>query len=288
MISVYKKELSSYFTGMVGYAAVAMILIMTGIFVKIVSLDNGVPMLEYAFPTSSLILLLALPIIAMNSFAGEKQQKTDQLLYSLPFSSTQIVLGKYFSMTTLLLIPMGFLGVFAFVLDIYGSIDYFSTFSSLLVFYLLTCAMAGICMFMSSISESPLTSAVLSVGVLVAMYYSGTLAAIIPTTEVASVIAFSVLCVAVGFIVYAFIRDIYVSAAVTAVLEIIVMVIYYFKKDVFLGLIQRAVNAFSMFDRLDTAVRSQILDINTVVYFISVVVLFAFLTVQVVEKRRYS
>jgi ABC-2 type transport system permease protein len=84
------------------------------------------------------------------------------------------------------------------------------------------------------------------------------------------------------------VRDFYIAAGVAAVLELAVSVTYYFNSSLFLGLIQRAVSAFSLFDRFDIAVRSGMLDITTVAYYISVAVIFSFLTVQMVEKRRYN
>jgi ABC-2 type transport system permease protein len=288
MIAVYKKELRSYFTSMVGYSAITMILVMAGIFVKIVCFDNGIPMMEYALPTVSMILLLAVPIITMSSFAAEKQTKTDQLLYSLPISTSSIVAGKYFAMLTVFAVPTLILGLVPAILTLYGNVDLFATYSALLVFFLLIAAMTAICMFASTLTDTPITAAVLGAAVLVATYYSATLTSVIPKTEIASLIAFLVLGASVALAVYAFVRDFYIAAAVGTVIELAIAVTYYFNSSLFLGLIQRAVSAFSLFDRFDIAVRSAVLDINTVVYYLSVSLLFAFLTVQTVEKRRYN
>lgn len=288
MIAVYKKELRSYFTSMIGYSAITMILVMAGIFIKIVCFDNGIPMMEYALPTISMILLLAVPIITMSSFAAEKQTRTDQLLYSLPVSTASIVAGKYFAMLTVFAVPTLILGLVPAILTLYGEVNLFATYSALLVFFLLIASMTAICMFASTLTDTPITAAVLGAAVLVAMYYSTTLTSIIPKTEIASFIAFLVLGALISLAVYVFVRDFYIAAGVAAVLEIGVAAVYYFNSSLFLGLIQRAVSAFSLFDRFDIAVRSQILDVTTVVYYLSVSILFAFLTVQTVEKRRYN
>ena len=288
MTAIYKKELRSYFTGMIGYSAIAMILVMSGIFVKIVCFDNRLPMLQYALPTVSMILLLAVPIITMSSFAAEKQTKTDQLLYSLPISAMQIVCGKYLAMLTVFAIPTLILGIVPVILTLYGDVSLFPTYSALLIFFLLIAAMTAISMFMSTLSETPITAAVMSAAVLVAMYYSATLMSVIPTTEIASFIAFMVIAAVIALIVYAFVKDFYIAAGVAAVLELGIAITYYFNSGLFLGLIQRAVSAFSLFDRFDIAVRSGMLDITTVAYYLSVSVIFSFLTVQMVEKRRYN
>lgn len=288
MIAIYKKELRSYFSGMIGYSAIAMILVMSGIFVKIVCFDNRLPLMQYALPTVSMILLLAVPIITMSSFAQEKQTKTDQLLYSLPISASQIVCGKYFAMLTVFAIPTLILGIVPMILTLYGEVSLFPAYSALLIFFLLIAAMTAISMFMSTLAETPITAAVMSAAVLIAMYYSATLTSVIPTTEIASFIAFMVIAGLIALIVYAFVRDFYIACGVAAVLMLGVAITYYFNSSLFLGLIQRAVSAFSLFDRFDVTVRSGILDITTVAYYLSVSVIFSFLTVQMVEKRRYN
>ena len=288
MIAIYKKELRSYFSGMIGYSAIAMILVMSGIFVKIVCFDNRLPLMQYALPTVSKILLLAVPIITMSSFAQEKQTKTDQLLYSLPISASQIVCGKYFAMLTVFAIPTLILGIVPMILTLYGEVSLFPAYSALAIFFLLIAAMTAISMFMSTLAETPITAAVMSAAVLIAMYYSATLTSVIPTTEIASFVAFLVIAGLIALIVYAFVRDFYIAAGVAAVLMLGVAITYYFNSSLFLGLIQRAVSAFSLFDRFDVAVRSGMLDITTVAYYLSVSVIFSFLTVQMVEKRRYN
>lgn len=102
MGAVYKKELKAYFSNMTGYISIALILVMSGIFVKLINFESHYPSMEMALPTVSLILMLAVPIVTMRSFAEERHQKTDLLLYTLPLKTSQIVLGKYLAMMTVL------------------------------------------------------------------------------------------------------------------------------------------------------------------------------------------
>ena len=137
MLSVYKKELRSYFTSLTGYVAITLILVLSGIFIKIVSFDARFVFIENALPTASIVLMLAVPIIAMSSFAGEKTQKTDQLLYSLPVSTGGIVMGKYLAMLTVLSVPILVMSAVPFILSMYGTVNYFSTYVGFLYFFLL-------------------------------------------------------------------------------------------------------------------------------------------------------
>ena len=50
---------------------------------------------EYALAGASFAFIIMIPILTMRIISEEKKQKTDQLLYSLPISTTQIVIGKF-------------------------------------------------------------------------------------------------------------------------------------------------------------------------------------------------
>ncbi len=288
MISVYKKELRSYFTSLTGYVSISLILVLTGIFIKVIAFDNRYMFIENALPSASVIMLLAVPIITMSSFAGERAQKTDTLLYSLPLSTSKIVLGKYFAMLTVLSVPVLVIALVPLVLSMYGTVSYFGIYSALITFFLLISAMIAICTFMSSLVESQIIAAVLGSGALIVCYFANLLTSVIPKTEVASFISFIVLSAVAGLIVYYFVKSYVVAIAVGAVLEIIVACVYIFDRSVFLGLIQRSVDIIAIFDRFANTVSAKIFDIKTAVYYISISVLFTVLTVQTVEKRRYS
>ena len=288
MSAVYKKELKSYFTNMTGYIAIALILIMTGIIVKILSFDGKYPSMEAALPTISLILLLAVPIITMKSFAEERHQKTDLLLYSLPIKTTQIVLGKYFAMMTVLAIPTVIMMIYPIILSMYGTVSFLATYTSILAFYLLSAVMVAICMFMSSLTESQVIAAVLGVAALVACYASTLLADALPNTAVASFIAFSTLICVIALIVYCVVKNYWIAFTTAVVLEAGTMLVYINDKTVFSGLFQKFVSKISIFEPLYSFVSNQLVDMTTIVYYLSISFLFCFLTVQTVEKRRWS
>jgi ABC-2 type transport system permease protein len=288
MLSVYKKELRSYFTSLTGYVAIVLILVLSGIFIKIVSFDARFVFIENALPTASIVLMLAVPIIAMSSFAGEKTQKTDQLLYSLPVSTGGIVMGKYFAMLTVLSVPVLIMSFIPFILSMYGTVNYFSTYVGFLYFLLLIAAMLSICMFMSTVTESQVIAAVLGAGALIVCYFSVLLTSIVPKTESASLIACIVISVLIAGISYLFVKNYYVAIGVGAVLEAAVCIAYIIDSSVFLGLFGKMIDVIAIFDRFNLAVTSQMLDITTVAYYLSVSVFFCFLTGTAVEKRRYS
>ncbi len=288
MISIYKRELRSYFTSLTGYVAIALILLLTGIFIRVVAFEAKYMMIQNVLPSAAIILLLAIPIITMSSFAGERAQKTDTLLYSLPLSTSKIVLGKYFAMMTVFSVPVAVISLVPFILKMYGTVDWFSVYSSIIMFFLLISAMTAICMFTSSLCESQVIAAVLGSGALIVCYFAAILTSVIPKTEFAAYASFQALAILVGLAAYLFTKNRYIPFAVYAVLFTVITVIYLENSGFFLGIFNNAVNLFALFDRFAVSVSSRVFDVKTAVYYVSVAVFFNVLTVQTVEKRRYS
>ena len=288
MDAVYRKELRSYFSNMSGYIPIALILMMTGIFVKLYSLEYGYPNMEVALPNVTLVLLFAIPILAMKSFSEERRQKTDILLYSLPISTGQIVAGKYLAMMTVLAVPCGVILLIPFLLSLYGTVNLLMSVSAIFAFYLLCAAMTAICMFMSSLTESQIIAAVVSFITLLCLYASSMISEAIPTTALASFISITVLICIAGLIVYLFTRNYWVAFGVAVAAEVVALAFYLKDSTLYTGLIQKVISAISVFSRLDSFIYDQLFDMTAVVYYLSVAFAFCFLTAQVVEKRRYN
>lgn len=288
MLSIYKKELRSYFTGLTGYVAVALILLLTAIPMRNIAFVAKNAAIENVLPSAALILLIAIPIVTMSSFAGERAQKTDSLLYSLPLSTSKIVLGKYFAMLTVFVVPVAIISAFPLILSMYGEINWFAFYASILTFLLLIFAMTAICMFMSSLCESQVIAAVLGSCSLFVCLIATMLISVIPKTETAAFISFLVIAAIIGLISYAFTKNLYIALSVGAVLMAIVSIIYMNDKSVFLNIFGKVVDLIAIFDRFAAPVVSKIFDVKTAVYYLSVAIFFNVLTVQTVEKRRYS
>lgn len=106
MTAVYKRELRSYFTSMVGYVFIAILIFFVGIYFMAYNLFGGSPSFGYVLLSCTIIFMVAVPILTMRSMAEDRRGKTDQLLLTSPVSLTGIVLGKYLAMVTVLLVPI--------------------------------------------------------------------------------------------------------------------------------------------------------------------------------------
>ena len=287
MFAVFKKEFKSFFCGVTGPLFIAFLLCFAGIYVTSINLRGGYASFEYVLSNIVIVFLLIVPILTMRVFAEERHSKTDQLLYSLPISVSEFVLGKYFAMLAVFAIPVAIMALYPVILSSFGPVAYRSAYLALFAFFMLGAALIAICMFMSSITESQVISAVISFGVLLLAYMMSGISSLVPSTSAASLSCFAVLAGVIAFVFYLFTKNTTLSVGVLAALLAVIAVLYVLFTDSFAGLFPSVLTYLAVFDRF-VSLTDGIFDVTAVVYLLSVAVFFVFLTVQSVEKRRWS
>ncbi|MBQ2733767.1 MAG: ABC transporter permease subunit [Clostridia bacterium] len=287
MGSVYRKELRSYFCNMQGAIFAGFLLLVTGIMTSLYNFKGLYPTFENSLAETGFIFLLIVPVLTMKILAEERHQRTDQLLYSLPLKVSSVVLGKYLALLTVFLIPVAVMSLYPIILSMYGEVSLVSAYSAIFGFVLLGAALLAIGMFISSVTESQVIAAVLTFGVMLAIFLMNAIVSLIPATAMGSVIAFSVCCVAAGALVCFMTKDIWVGATVCIALEAVTLLCYNLYKDSFAGLFPKILMQLSVFDRFYTFVGGMF-DLSAVVFYLSVIAFCLFLCVQSVEKKRWS
>lgn len=289
MLAVYKKELKLYFNTMIGFAFVAFIVFLVSMFFCLYNLTAGNASFSTSLAGVSFIFFIVMPILTMRIMAEEKKQKTDQLLYTAPVTITQIVLGKFFAMVTVLLIPSVLFLLYPLILGLYGKTASSMTadYIAILGFVLFGALYLSIGLFISTLTESQVIAAVLTFGILLFTYFIGTILNVIPGTAPASLIGFSILVILAGIVIYYLTKNVVLSGLSGCVLEIVLVVLYFLKKTWFEGGFAKVAGVLDCSGRLDNLYVG-VLDINEILYFVSGCAIFIFLTVQAVQKRRYS
>ena len=105
MKAIYKKEVKSYLTSMIGYVFIFFILLLEGIYFTAYNLQNAYPLFGTTLSAVTFIFLILVPVLTMKTIAEERKQKTDQLLLTAPVSVSEIVLGKFLAVATVYAIP---------------------------------------------------------------------------------------------------------------------------------------------------------------------------------------
>ena len=286
MTAVFRHELSSYFKSVSGYVFGAFLLLFAGIYTTDINLNAGLTNFEYVLDYMCIIFLIIVPILTMRVVA-EERQRTDQLLYSLPLTMTEVVLGKYGALLVVFLAPMAVIGVYPLILSAFGNVYLPAAYSAWLGFFLLGAALLAIGMFISSLTESQAVAAGLCFLVMLVNYFITSLAGFISTTAFASFASFTVVILALAGIVWFMTRSGLASGVLALVLEAVLLFFYAGDTSAFEGLFPEVMENLSLFDQFYQFVNG-VFDLRAVVYLLSVSGLFLFLTVQSLEKRRWS
>ena len=292
MGAVYEKELKGYLHGMTGIIFISVNLLFSGLMLFLKNLTGQLwyfqdPQMESMIYYQLMILFLTIPTLTMRSIAEDRRQKTDQLLYSLPLSLPKIVLAKYFALLTTAVLPTLVSLLYPLILSLYGTVNFGTTYTALLTQALFIALLCAIGMFISSLTESPAIAAILTLTVNAALFLMSFFTTAIPQTELASLIGFAVIIVLVAFLAYYMTKSVIAAYAVGAVGIVAEIILYFVKKDLFAGAINMVIDGMSVFSRVDLGT-SGILDLSGIVYFVTAAALFVFLSVQAVEKRRWS
>lgn len=287
MIAVLKHELRSAFNSLTVYLFCAALLCIVGVGAMIYNIQASVANFEYALNYISVILVVIIPVLTMRSFAEERKQKTDQLLYSLPLTTWQIVGGKYLSLLAIFFLPMAIIAVYPMIFEQYGEVYLPGAYGSIFAFFVMGAALIAIGMFISSLTDNQGFAAGIAIVLCLFNYFSVSLAEQVSSTSLGSAVALCVLAALVGVIVKVLTKNNAISFGVGAGLIVVVLGCYYFLGDSFENLLPKLMQKLSLFDRFTTFVNG-VFDLTALVFYASVIALGLFLTVQSLEKRRYN
>jgi len=287
MLAIYKKELRSYFTSMIGYVFIAFFLVIIGIYFFIQNLYSMYANFEYTMSSVTFIFVLLVPLLTMRLMAEENKQKTDQLLYTSPLTAASIVMGKFFAVFTVFIMVMGITCLYPLIMMLYGSVPLVSAYASILGFALLGAAYLSMGLFISSLTDSQVVAAVISFIVFLFTVLMEGIAGIFPTDNKSAFVIFTVLLLVVCLILYRMMRNLTIAVGVGIIGEIGLTVVYLLKPTLFDGSVVKVFEWISVISRYNSFYYG-IFDISGVIYYLSITFLFAFLTTQVIKKKRWS
>lgn len=110
MLSVYLKEINSFFSSLIGYVVIGVFLVIMGLIMWVFQatslLNYEYASLDQLFDIAPMIFVFLIPAITMRSFAEEQQIGTIEMLTTRPISDLSIVLGKFFACLTLVVFAL--------------------------------------------------------------------------------------------------------------------------------------------------------------------------------------
>ena len=288
MRAIYKREFQSYFRSMTGNVFVALLVVFTGIYFMAYNLNMGYPYFSYSLAGSLMVYLVAIPILTMRSFSEERKNKTDQLLLTAPVSLFKVILGKYLAMISVLAIPMVIFCLFPLIIKMQGTAYLGIDYLSILVFYLLGCVYVAIGMFISSLTESQIIASISTFGILLVLYLWNGILGFLPSSAIGGLIGVLLLwTVLVGYI-YHMTGNVILSGGLELLGIVAGVVTYLVKSSLFENLLTNCLSGLALTDVFSGIADNSILDVSGIVLYLSLIVIFFFLTVQTFQKRRWS
>lgn len=287
MTAVLKHELRNYFHSFTAYVFGAFLLAIVGIGSMLYNLQAAVSNFEYVLSFGCIVFVVIVPILTMRVIAEERKQKTDQLLYSLPITTTQVVAGKYLALLAVYLIPLAVISIYPLIFSQFGEVYLPTSYGSLFAIFMMGAALIALGVFISCLTDNQGLAAGIGIAVILFNYYSVSLSEYVSSTAFGSVVALAVLILALGAIIRYLTRNELLAYGVSLVLAVAVCVVCFVDATMFEGLLPAIMEQLSLFERFNAFVNG-VFDMTAIVYYLSVIGFFLFLSVQSLEKRRYN
>lgn len=256
VFAIFKRDYTAYFRTPMGYVVIAIFLSVSGLFFSAGVIQSYQDIVsELGFLQSFLFIIV--PLLTMRSFSEDRRNGTEVLLYTSPASTFEIVLGKYLATLALMLTMLAGTLIHVVITVLYGGLIDINVLGAYIGFIFLSAAYLSIGVFASATTENQIVSAIITFVVII------TLALIDAVANVVGSMVSSLIS-QVNFFNLADTKIDSIGQAVTAGLQWL-----------------------NPSTRLSNYV-SGIFEISPLVFFLSIIAAFLFLTNRMIEKRRWS
>lgn len=288
MLAIYKRELHSYFQSMVGCVFIAFLIAFTGIYFMAYNMSAGYPYFSYTLSGSLIVFLVGIPLITMRSFSEERKNKTDQLLLTAPVSLGKVVLGKYLAMVTVIAIPNVIFCIFPLIIKSQGTAYLMVDYISIGVFFLLGCVYAVIGMFLSALTESQIIAFISTFGILLVLYLWDGILALLPGTAVSGLVVVLILVILIAVYIWNMTENMVLAGGVGVIGSAAAVIVYFVKSSLYENLLSNLLGRLALANVFTDITNNSIVDLSGIALYLSVIAVFVFLTVQAIQKRRWS
>ena len=286
MLPIYKKEIKTYFTQMIGYIFLAFLVLLTAIYFTLVNVFGMSPEYYYVLSGTTILFFIMIPALTMRLFAEEARHKTDQLLFTSPLAVWQIVFGKFFAAVSLFLFGMAVTLLFPLMLSRYGTLPASQIAGAYLGYILIGACFISVGLFISVLTDNQIIAAVATFVTLFALFIMDAISQGMPTGTEASLVFVAMVIAAVALVWYNSTKNIYASAVVGVAGVAVAVLLYLINNLIFDGIIVRSLKWLSVYSRYEN-LSSGILNLADIVYYLSFAAMFIYLTINVIEKRRW-
>ena len=290
MTAIFKRELRSYFHGMLGYVLTAFLLASSGIY--FLALNLGYGLTDFGYYTlyrTIFMLLLYIPVLTMRSLAEERRSRTDQLLLTSPVPVWGIVLGKFFAMCAVFALPCLMDVVMILILWALGGTvpALAANFAALLCYFLMGCAAIAVGEFLSGLTENPIIAAVAGFSVLLLAYMMPSLRSLFNAGSAVALAVFTAIAGAASLMAGLRTRSFILGCLTFAALCLGLTGLFLLQSAWLTEAFSAVLSALCLFTPFEDFVNNSF-SLPTLVYYLTVTGMFLFFTAQSIEKRRWN
>lgn len=287
MTAIFKREFKSCFTGMIGWVIAAVSLFFLGLYFTNRNLLYASSDFASVLYTMTMILLFLLPAISMRSFAEERKNKTDQLLLTSPVSIPAIVAGKFLAELAVFALPLAAAVVMPLLLQAFGTVSLVAAYSALLGFLLLGGACLAVGTWISALTENQILAYLATFGALLVAYLMNGIQTMFTTGNLLAFIVFMVVLLVASVLVGVICKRLAAGAAVFCAGAVVLFVLFQLRPAWLLAAFNAVLSALALFEPFKDIVGGMF-SIPAIVYYLSVMGLFLFLTGQALARRRWN
>jgi ABC-2 type transport system permease protein len=289
MLAIFRRELRAYFTSPIGYIFMGFFILLSGIFFAAGNLLRGDPRYTGLLGTITFVFLIVVPLLTMRLLTEDTRQRTDQLLITSPLSIAEIVLGKYLAAVAVFLITLLVTVIYPVIMSFFAllGLAWWEILGGYIGFFLLGASFIAVGLFFSSLTDNQLIAAVETFAALLVIWILDFISQSVPSDAVSGLVFLALIAAALVLMVFLSTRSPIAAAATGVVAAAAIVLAFVLRRSVFDGLIGRILDWFSLLKRYNDFSLG-VLSLSPIVYYLSFSGAFVFLTVRMIEKRRWS
>ena len=181
MLAIFKRELRSYFVGVIGYVFLVIYLTIAGALFSYTTMFSMSSDVTTYFTFMLIFSAIVLPLLTMKSFSEERKLKTEQLLLTAPVSIPSMVIGKFLASYVIFAGALVFNSLYFLVLLPYAQVKIATLIGSLIALLLVGAVFIAIGLFVSSLTENQLSAAIGTIAIILVLLAIGLINSLIPS-----------------------------------------------------------------------------------------------------------
>ena len=186
ILTIGGREFKSYLTSPIAYIVTAFFLLGTWFFYIFYSGSAVVTVTQTSMGGVfnnmfyDIIVILLMTLLTMRAIAEERKLGTIELLMTAPVRDSEVVVGKFMGSVGVMLVMLAFTIYFPIMLFVYGDPDPGPIFAGYLGLFLLSASGLAVGLFASSLTSNQILAAVVGGGIMLALWFLGSVAAQLP------------------------------------------------------------------------------------------------------------